>query len=356
VPVGAQVVEDAAAGLAGTAEDEEEAHAAHHIAAGGTQEGVGVLSACAIVSGVDVLADLLGRARASGALFARTDLHGSGGVRLPATSPLSLHVVSRGRLCLETDGVVTAMDPGDVVLVRAGTVVSVLADEAQRPEPLDVLLRRPGAPAPGPGVKHLRLPGDGEPATLLCGAYELAGSVCERLTAALPPVVHVPASGRLGRVVALLVDEVDGEEPGQQTALDRLLDLLLVHVLRAHFAANPAPRWYAGTADPAVGPALRAMHTDPAHAWTVEALARVAGLSRAAFARRFALLVGEPPLTYLTGWRMALAQDALRRDGSTLAAVAREVGYGSEFALSAAFTRHVGEPPSRWRSRARAAG
>ena len=315
-----------------------------------------MLAACAIVSCVDALADLLSRARASGALFARTDLHGVGGLRLPATAPLSLHVVDRGRLLLDADGSVTVMEQGDVLLVRAPTVVSVLAAEHEVAEDLDVLLARHGAPAAGPGVRQLVLPGDGEPATLLCGAYDLAGSVCDRLLVALPPVVHVPADGRLGRVVQLLVEEVDADEPGQQTALDRLLDLLLVHVLRAHFAARPAPPWYAGMADPVVGPALRALHADPARAWTVEALARIAGLSRAAFARRFALLVGEPPLTYLTGWRMALAQDALRRDGSTLAAVAREVGYGSEFALSAAFTRHVGEAPSRWRAKARAAG
>lgn len=305
---------------------------------------------------VDALADLLSRARASGALFARTDLHGIGGVRLPATAPLSLHVVDRGRLFLEVDGSVTAMEQGEVLLVQAGTVVSILAAEHERAEPLDVLLARRGAPPPRQGVQSLVLPGDGEPATLLCGAYELAGSVCDRLLTALPPVVRVAAGGRVGRVVQLLAEELDAGEPGQQTALDRLLDLLLVHVLRTHFAARPAPPWYRGMADPVVGPALRALHADPARAWTVEALGSVAGLSRAAFARRFALLVGEPPLTYLTGWRMALAQDALRREGSTLAAVAREVGYGSEFALSAAFTRNVGEPPSRWRAKARAAG
>ena len=305
---------------------------------------------------MDVLADLLGRARASGALFARTDLHGAGGIVLPATAPLSLHVVSRGRLHLVAEEAVTCLEEGDVVLVRQPTVVSLLAAEREPAEPLAALLARPGAPPPGPGVRHLVLPGQGPPATLLCGAYALAGSVCDRLLVALPPVVHVRAEGRLGRVVQLLVEELDADEPGQQTALDRLLDLLLVHVLRAHFAERPAPRWYAGMADPVVGRALRAVHADPARAWTVEGLARLAGLSRAAFARRFTALVGEPPLAYVTGWRMALAQDALRREGSTLAAVAREVGYGSEFALSAAFTRHVGEPPSRWRAKARAAG
>jgi AraC-like DNA-binding protein len=306
---------------------------------------------------MDALADLLGRARATGALFARTDVHGVGGLVLPATAPLSLHLVTRGRLWYAVGGgVPRPLDDADVLLVRAPTVVSVLADADQPAEPLEALLARPGAPLPGPGVRHLVLPGPGEPATLLCGAYELAGSVCDRLLAALPAVVHVRAEGRLARVVELLVEEVAGTDPGQQTALDRLLDLLLVHVLRQHFEQHPAPRWYDGSADPYVGPALRALHADPARAWTVESLARTAGLSRAAFARRFTATVGEPPLTYLTGWRMALAQDALLREGTTLAAVAREVGYSSEYALSAAFTRHVGQAPSHWRALARAAG
>ena len=305
---------------------------------------------------MDTLTDLLSRARAAGALFAVTELHGRGGLLLPSQAALTVHVVSRGRLWLQHDGDVVALAEGDVVLVRAPAEVAVLAGEQEPPEPLADLLARHGARVPGPGVGHLVLPGDGEPAELVCGAYSLSGSVCERLLDVLPPVARVPAAGALAGVVQLVVDELDRPRAGQQTALDRLLDLLLVHVLRAHFDAAASPPWYAGSSDAVLGPALRALHAEPARRWTVEELARVAGLSRAAFARRFTAVVGEPPLAYLTGWRMALAQDALRREGSTVAGVAREVGYGSEFARSAAFTRHVGEPPSHGRARARAAG
>ena len=303
---------------------------------------------------MDALADVLGRARATGALFAVTELHGRGGLALPSSAALSVHVVSRGRLWLQVDDDVVPLAEGDVVLVRAPVLVGVLAGPREHATPLAALLTGPGARAPGPGVGHLVLTGTVEAATLLCGAYTLSGSVCARLLDALPPVARVRAEGGLARVVDLLVEELGTALAGQQTALDRLLDLLLVHGLRAYWGGTSTPPWYAGATDPVLGPALRALHADPARRWTVEALARTAGLSRAAFARRFTAVVGEPPLTYLTAWRMVLAQDALRREGSTVAAVAREVGYGSEFALSAAFTRHVGEPPSHWRARARA--
>lgn len=300
---------------------------------------------------MDPLTDLLGRARATGSLFAETTLHGRGGLALGAEpAPLALHVVRAGPLWLQAQGVATRLGPGDVVLVRGGTDVAFCAGPDEPATPLSRLL---AGRQVEPGVNRLDIAGPAGPAVLLCGAYALTGSLCDRLLDGLPAVAHLPASpGPLSRVVDVLYDELDAAAPGQQTALDRVLDLLLVHVLRAHFASGAAvPAWYAASQDPVVGQALRALHGDPAAAWTVERLARTVGLSRAAFARRFSNAVGEPPLAYLTGWRIALAKEALHRDGSTLASVAREVGYASEFALSAAFRRTVGEPPGRWRSR-----
>jgi AraC-like DNA-binding protein len=134
--------------------------------------------------------------------------------------------------------------------------------------------------------------------------------------------------------------------------LDRLLDVLLVGCLRALWADQLRPPVWAGVPqDPSVGAALRALHARPAHPWTVEELARIAGLSRAALAKRFTAEVGAPPMTYLTQWRMGLARQSLGEDGATLAAVARQVGYASEYAFSAAFKREVGEAPGRWRAR-----
>ena len=133
--------------------------------------------------------------------------------------------------------------------------------------------------------------------------------------------------------------------------VDRVLDLLLVAVLRAWFARSEgdAPGWYRAEADPVIGPSLRRLRAEPARPWTVEDLARDAGLSRAGYARRFQRLVGEGPMTHLTGWRLALAADLLLGTDLTLAGIARQVGYGSPFSLSAAFSRHYGRSPAAYR-------
>jgi transcriptional regulator GlxA family with amidase domain len=172
----------------------------------------------------------------------------------------------------------------------------------------------------------------------------------------LPPVVCLRAgadSVALRPLLVLLGDELQHQRPGQQVVLDRFLDLILVQALRSHYARPEScpPRWYLALDDRPVGASLRAMHDQPAKTWSVAELAAIAGLSRAAFARRFAELVGEPPLTYLTRWRIKLARELLREPSSTLARVASEVGYANEYAFSAAFKRHTGDPPGRWRAR-----
>jgi AraC-like DNA-binding protein len=136
--------------------------------------------------------------------------------------------------------------------------------------------------------------------------------------------------------------------------LDRLLDLLLIAVLRAWFARpdGQPPGWYRAHADPVVGPALRLLHHNPAHPWTVATLAHEVDVSRAALARRFHELVGEPPMTFLTSWRIALAADLLREPGATIGSVAEQVGYGSPFALSTAFKRIRGISPQQHRAAA----
>ena len=155
-------------------------------------------------------------------------------------------------------------------------------------------------------------------------------------------------------LLPLLGTEIAKDEPGQQAVLDRLFDLLLIAAVRAWFARpeSNAPVWYRAHADPIVGRALRALQADPSRPWTVAELARAAGVSRALFARRFAELVGEPPMTYLTGWRLALAADLLHDPGTTVESVAHRVGYSNGFALSTAFKRVRGVSPAQHRRRA----
>jgi transcriptional regulator GlxA family with amidase domain len=153
-------------------------------------------------------------------------------------------------------------------------------------------------------------------------------------------------------IMDLLAAEVSRNEPGQQVVLDRLLDLALIATLRTWFARPEAdaPGWYLALGDPLIGAGLRMIHYDPARPWTVAALAAGAGASRAAFARRFTALVGQPPMAYLTHWRLDRAADLLRDTDATVESIARQVGYANAFALTVAFKRVRGSTPRQHRN------
>jgi AraC-like DNA-binding protein len=192
----------------------------------------------------------------------------------------------------------------------------------------------------------------------LCGAYQLDPARAHPLLHDLPELIHLPA--HLGRhpelraTVDLLATELERPRLGTDAIIPALLDTLLLHILRTWLDQNPtsetaATGWAAALNDPATTAALQAMHRDPARPWTVATLAAEAGLSRAPFARRFAALLGQPPLTYLTWWRMATAARLLHESDAPLSAIAGRVGYTSEFAFAAAFKRRYGTAPGRYR-------
>lgn len=302
--------------------------------------------------GVDVLADLLTRAHARGALFARSTLRAPWGLELEDTGvPLSVHAVLAGELWAEVEGLAPQRFlQGDLLLVHSDAPYRFVHAPGAPVRPLTDVM------AAGDGSRVHVVGATGPETMVLCGAYTFEGFVCDALLATLPPLVQLPAAaasrGPLRTAVTLLADELGYEAPGQQTVLDRLLDLILVYALRSWFSRpeSDAPGWYRALDDPAIGPAIRAIHAEPAHGWTLAELASRAGLSRAAFARRFTVIAGTSPLAYLTAWRMTLAREALLRPGVTLAQVAQEVGYAGEFAFAAAFKREVGEAPGRWRA------
>jgi AraC-like DNA-binding protein len=282
-----------------------------------------------------------------------------------------VHMVRSDAWIRTIDGRARLLRPGDIAVIRGPEPYVVAGDRETEPQ----IVIGPGQVSTGTDGTELcermdlgvRTWGDdpgGVPAggssasaVMISGTYQMRGEISSRLLSALPQVLVLPGDAWSSPLPALLNEEVVRDEPGQEVVLDRLLDLLLIAVLRAWFARPEAaaPAWYAAQGDPVVGPALRLLHDDPAHPWTVADLAARTGVSRAALGRRFTDLVGEPPMAYLTGWRLALAADLLREPDATVASVARRVGYGSPFALSAAFKRVRGVSPQQHRERAAAA-
>ena len=302
---------------------------------------------------MDVLTDLLERARARGAGFSHSTVRGPFGLAFPSVPGLAVHAIVEGELQLWTDDAAhpERLIGGDLVLVKGG-LDHHLATSPERP--LRPLLDFMDAAR----ISDRRfVTGEGaETSVFFCGAYLFDGDICAELLRLLPEVIRLrPAAGSaLRTTLDLLAREMEHDHPGQQTLLDRLLDVALVQSLREHFGSAGAPAWYRASSDPQLGPALRAVHAEPAKPWTVESLAAEASLSRAAFARRFTAALGVAPLTYLTGWRMALAREQLRDSDDQIAAVASALGYASEFSFAAAFKRHHGLAPGRWRANTRA--
>ncbi|MDT7800938.1 MAG: hypothetical protein QOI78_4371 [Actinomycetota bacterium] len=305
-----------------------------------------------------MLTDLLHRARARTALVRQLIQQPPWSVTYADAPALSVMATLGGPASIRLDDAETApvrLAPGDIVLVT-GPGRYTIADDPGTPHQVTIRGGRKylpgGQEAAGQWNLAPRTYGDGLPGStiVLRAAYELHGDVSARLLALLPPLALVPAGPRTGAALELLAAEVSREEPGQDAVLNRLLDLVLVLALRAWCAESATlPAWYRALDDPAIGEALRLLHTDPAHRWTITELAAKVSLSRATFAARFATLVGEPPLTYLTGWRMTLAADLLRDTEKTVAAVAHEAGYTDAFAFSVAFKRSRGVSPSAWR-------
>jgi AraC-like DNA-binding protein len=308
---------------------------------------------------VDAVAGLLDGPRARGAFLLRSVLDPPWSMRIEDEAPLTLVAIVRGQASVLTDGgEAVRLHRGDVAILRGPDHYTV-ADDLATPPQVVVL---PGQRCTTPegeelgqmqdlGVRTWGNSRDGA-TVILTGTYQLHGEVSQRLLRALPPLLVLPEDALDSPLIPLLADEIVRDEPGQEAVLDRLLDLLLIAVLRAWFARPEAeaPAWYLAYSDPVVGPALRMLHNNPGHPWTVAALADATAVSRATLARRFNDLVGEPPMTFLTGWRIALAADLLREPGATLGSVAHQVGYGSPFALSAAFKRVRGISPQQHRA------
>lgn len=307
---------------------------------------------------MDPLSELLNGIRAEGAVFGDALLKAPWVVRFDDRAPLTMVTVAHGGgVLLLPGGREVPVRAGQTALVRSGEPFR-MADEAAsvaRPH-LDYWLTcfdpeacvESEASAPG---------GDGAPTVMFVGAYRAPGRRHERLLRALPTALVVDDDDELCAMLDACTRDIADRKPGTQAFVDRLFDWGLVCTLRTWFdrQGGRAPAWYRGFADPVAGPALEAIHTRPANPWTVAGLADEAGVSRALLAKRFNAIMGEPPLTYLTEWRMALAEELLADPDRTVAQVARTVGYADQFGFSNAFKRRKGLSPSEFRNALRPA-
>lgn len=311
-----------------------------------------------IVSIMDALGGLLDGPRARDAFLLQAVFAPPWSIRVEDQAPLSLVVLLRGTAVFTgTEGPVS-LTAGDILLAR-GPAPYTLADSHDTPSDIRIL---PGQVCVDPhdhildqsmalGVRTWGNSVCGDTAMLI-GTYERATEVGTRVLSRLPS--HVVLRGLDSPLITLLASEISHDSPGQTAVLDRLLDLLLVTSLREVFSAatDHAPTWYAAREDPVTGRAVQLMHHNPAHPWSVATLAEACGVSRATLARRFTDLVGEPPMTFLTSWRLALAADLLADPDATIGSVATRVGYANAFALSAAFKRVHGMAPTEFRRQA----
>jgi AraC-like DNA-binding protein len=303
---------------------------------------------------MDIVGDAINSMRSGDPTSARCSLKAPWGMRFSRIGGAGFHVIMQGAAWLlpPGDAAPIRLTVGDVVFVSHGRGHALVDDPATPQFPMTETGQDDDPEIPQ---------GDGTLTAMLCGSYYLNDVRPHPLIATLPEVIHLPArvspDPSVRSIVELLGTEIDERRPGASAAVPALLDLLLLYIVRGWYqqqARQGGGGWAAALEDPAISAALTQIQQTPDTQWTVTSLAGHAGLSRATFAQRFTTLVGEPPLSYLTWWRMTKAGQLLARSDQPLATIARQVGYQSEFAFSKAFKREFAMSPSAYRQQRKA--
>src|SRR6187551_212324 len=307
---------------------------------------------------MDVLADVLRASRLGNSILSQSELMAPFGLEVGPDVRAAVHVVQRGTcwLRLGTKGKPRRLGVGDVVLIPRG-VRHVLSDAPRSPaEPYERALEKMRTRLARLGSESGR-----ERVTLLCAEIKFELGDPHPLMSVLPEVIHLARDASendddLQSLCRLLLREAKGGLAGSEIVVPRLIDTLLVFVVRRWLDHQPlkSAGWLGALRDPQVGEALGLIHEAPQYRWTVAELAARVAMSRAVFARRFVALVGEPPLTYVTRWRMNLAAKALRSTEDSVERVAALVGYDSSTAFGNAFRRHLSISPGQYRLKSRA--
>ncbi|GAA3485706.1 AraC family transcriptional regulator [Streptomyces yanii] len=300
---------------------------------------------------VDQLSQVLDLVQVRSVLTGGVAARGGWWSRGPLVDPVKFFAMVSGRARLTTDGVdrPVELEPGDVAILIGRSYVAFEAGDEPRHE---VQPESDFSAARFVGANHHT------DDVLIGGCVDVNEAGRALLFGALPLVAHVRASvsdaDPLRADLLRLFDEATGDRIGSAFAIRQYGQLLLLEALRVYVGqADLPPGWLRLLIDERLRPALDLIHAEPGRAWGLAELARAAAMSRTSFAERFREVAGMPPLTYLSHWRMLLAQRALREDDVRVATLAAELGYGSESAFSTAFKRVVGEAPRRYRLRVR---
>lgn len=305
---------------------------------------------------MDVLSNVLSTTRLGAAVLAQAELIAPWGLEVDPMMEVAVHVVLRGECWLGLGGADASLhlEQGDVVLIGRGVAHSV-ADDPRTP----VAPYRNVLAAMRHRVERLTEAERERTTHVLCAKYLFEHRDPHPLVSLLPPLIHLRAKDshdrtQLSLLLSLLRIEASQGGRGSELVVPRLVDTMLVFIVRAWIEAQPegVGGWFGALREPAITRALALIHEQPRSVWSVESLARAVGQSRATFARHFVQLVGEPPIAYLARWRMCLAVKLLRETTQSVEEIASAVGYESGAALSKAFRRVHGTSPGRFRTNA----
>jgi AraC-like DNA-binding protein len=316
---------------------------------------------------MDAFSEILSGVKLTGAVFFTAEFSAPWGFSAPASNKITetvapgaeylvlYHLVIEGGASIELpNGETTRLEPGDIVVFPHGDAHHMSSGKDARP------------PFPNYGIiakiqardlSPLRAGGGGEISRFVCGYMSCEPHLCRPILSGLPPVVRVnirtDRSGHwLESSILHLVEEAASGRVGSEAMLAKLSEALFVDTLRRYVSGMPEQQtgWLAGTRDPIVGKSLALLHGRIAHPWTIANLADEVGISRSALVERFARYLAEPPMTYLTRWRLQLAARSLEKTSRGVAEIAGDIGYESEAAFNRAFKREFGQPPGRYRS------
>jgi AraC-like DNA-binding protein len=320
----------------------------------------------------DALSEVLRLVRLTGAVFLNAELSAPWAVQTPSAKQLAAqllpdaewfveyHLIVEGECWIRlADREPVHLQAGDLVMVPHGDSHRLSSEPGLQTRAVDGAALQ--LPAYGEIVQH-SYGGGGAVTRIACGYFAIDRRLCRGLLAALPRIVRIDASGGdlrswLHTYMHMRAAGRSGFQPGGACVLSKLSELMFVEAVRRYVESLPHGQtgWLAGLRDPHVGQALGLIHQAPAKPWTIEGLGRAVGLSRSALAERFTALIGQPPMQYLTQWRLTLAAHRLQVSQRPAGSVAEEVGYDSEAAFSRAFKREFGMPPAAWRRRGQAA-